>query len=263
MKAYRITGTDIQPLPLVSAYRKGDVAADAYRRQAAGEIPKSDLNLSTCRFVRTILLDDGRFGRLASDEGSLLTVLLSGELTLTMRGGATARLVPGDVFLVDEESASLLGVDAHGACRLLQAGVLPDWPGPGGEILSPGTIVHRNGEPKFTKIVKGDDDLAYFAPDWNPFPAMPGAWSESHQVLGLRFMCWEDGFLDWHPEVVNNFGIILSGELELEVSGDGAAHVFHAGDICVAEDRTGVGHIDRCRGLVHVCLFVLDDEHLW
>jgi len=28
--------------------------------------------------------------------------------------------------------------------------------------------------------------------------------------------CWENGCIDWHPEVVNNLAIFLSGELELE-----------------------------------------------
>jgi hypothetical protein len=77
-------------------------------------------------------------------------------------------------------------------------------------------------------------------------------------------MCWEDGFIDWHPEVVNNLAIFLSGELELESGGGGGAiEVFHAGDVCLAQDRTGEGHIDRTRGVTHVALIVVETENLW
>jgi len=32
-----------------------------------------------------------------------------------------------------------------------------------------------------------------------------------------------NGCIDWHPEVVNNLAIFLSGELELEASGEFAS----------------------------------------
>jgi hypothetical protein len=52
--------------------------------------------------------------------------------------------------------------------------------------------------------------------------------------------------------------------MEMEVGGGGGAvEVFHAGDICLAEDRTGEGHIGRFRGVVHVVIMVVETENLW
>ena len=56
----------------------------------------------------------------------------------------------------------------------------------------------------------------------------------------------------------------LKVELEIETEGRGGGiEVFRAGDICLAEDRAGGGHIDRTRGATHVGLLVLETEDLW
>ena len=265
MKTYQIVGgTDIKVLPLLSAYRKGDVPAEFYIKQATGETPRVVPDLRPGRFVRTILLEDGSFSGLASDSGSLLTFVISGTLTLTAGSGQTVKLSPGDLFLVDKIGASHISVHASDTCRLVQVGVNPDWPGPEATAQNPGTLTPRvDGEIKIKRVIKGDDDLAYYREFPELFSGSPNEWSVSRPVAGLRFMCWEDGFIDWHPEVVNNLAIFLSGELELEASGDRVANVFHAGDICLAQDRTGVGHVDRCRGATHVALIVMDTEQLW
>lgn len=267
MKAHQITGgPEIRPLPLLSAYRKGDVDAELYRKQAAGEAERVVPDLRVARFVRTIALDDGKFTGLADDQsGSLLTFVISGEVTLAS-GGGTATLVPGDLFLVDEANASRVDVKVRGDCRLVQVGVEPDWPGPGATIQNPGAQTPRdNGEITIKRVYKGDgdDDLAYYRDFPELFAGPRNQWSESRPGAGMRFMSWEDGFLDWHPEVVNNFAMILAGEIELQTSGDRVTHFYHAGDICLATDKTGVGHVDCCRGYTHVALVVMDDEHLW
>ena len=70
--------------------------------------------------------------------------------------------------------------------------------------------------------------------------------------------------MDAHPCVTNQLAIALAGEMEMEVGGGGGAvEVFHAGDICLAEDRTGEGHIGRFRGVVHVVIMVVETENLW
>jgi hypothetical protein len=150
-------------------------------------------------------------------------------------------------------------------CRLVQIGVSPDWPGPDAKLQPPGTHNPRSSsEPNLKRVLRDDDDQAYFVEFPELFAAPANSWSSMRPVAGFRFMCWEDGVLDWHPEVINNFGIFLSGEMEIETGGRGGGiEVFHAGDICTAEDRTGVGHIDRCRGMTHVACIVLDTEHLW
>jgi hypothetical protein len=269
MKALRITAhadeIQIRPLPLPSLYRKGDVPAEFYRRQASGETPKAEQNLSPTSFVRTIVVPDGRFTRLASAPGALLTLVICGELSLTTGAGQATNLVSGDLFLVDADSASRIVPSARGNCRLIQLGVAPDWPGPNATPQSPGTLTPRLGnEPNIKHLYQGKDDRTYFSGFPQLFPAPPNEWSAPRPAAGFRFMCWEDGFIDWHPEVINNLAIFLSGELELESGGGGGAiEVFHAGDVCLATDRTGEGHIDRARGAVHVALIVIETEQLW
>jgi len=265
MKTYQIVGgPDIKVLPLLSVYRKGDAPAEFYRKQATGETPRVVPDLRPGRFVRTILLEDGSFSGLASDSGSLLTFVISGTLTLTAGSGQTVTLSPGDLFLVDKIGASHISVHASDTCRLVQVGVNPDWPGPEATAQNAGTLTPRvDGKITIKRVIKGDDDLAYYREFPELFSGSPNEWSASRPVAGLRLMCWEDGFIDWHPEVVNNLAIFLSGELELEASGDRVTNVFHAGDICLAQDRTGVGHIDRCRGVTHIALIVMDTEQLW
>jgi hypothetical protein len=268
MKAVGISahadGIQVRPLPIPSLYRKGDVPAEFYRRQASGEAPKADLNLLPAAFLRTIIVPDGKFTKLASERGALLTFVICGELSVTSSAGQTTNLVSGDVFLVDADSASRIVPTARGNCRLVQLGVAADWPGPDAKPQSPGTLTPRRGnEPKIKHLYQGKDDRTYFSAYPQLFPAPPNEWSVPRTPVGFRFMCWEDGFIDWHPEVINNLAIFLSGELELESGGDRVIEAFRAGDVCLASDRTGEGHIDRARGAVHVALIVFDPEYLW
>src|SRR5580704_5431939 len=104
MKAVGISahadGIQVRPLPIPSLYRKGDVPAEFYRRQASGEAPKADLNLLPAAFLRTIIVPDGKFTKLASERGALLTFVICGELSVTSSAGQTTNLISGDVFLV-------------------------------------------------------------------------------------------------------------------------------------------------------------------
>jgi hypothetical protein len=269
MKAVHISasadGLQVRPLPLPSVYRKGDAPAEWFRRQASGEIPKAEQNLSPAAFVRTIIVPDGKFTQLASAPGALLTIVVCGELSLATGAGQATSLVSGDVVLVDADSSSRIVPTARGQCRLIQLGVAADWPGPDAQLQVPGTLNPRRGnEPNIKHLYQGKDDRTYFADFPQLFPAPPNEWSAPRVPTGFRFMCWEDGFIDWHPEVINNLAIFLSGELELESGGGGGAiEVFRAGDVCLATDLTGEGHIDRARGATHVALVVMETEDLW
>lgn len=267
MRSFQISkqlgAISVQPLPVPSAYRKGDVPAEFYRKQATGETPRTEMNLKRARFVRTIRLKNGGFADLASGTGALLTTVVTGGLTLQDGRGPAIQLVPGDLFLLHAENIAEIGVAAQDNCCLVQIGVTPDWPGPDATLQAPGTSTPRTGAPTIKRVYKGDDDLSYFRAFPEFFSAPENTWSEPRTIRGFRFMCWEDGFIDWHPEVINCLAIFLSGELELETSGDRAAEIFRTGDICLAEDRTGVGHIDRCRGATHALLLVTDDETSW
>ena len=269
MKALRITAhadaIRVGPLPLPSLYRKGDIPAEFYRRQATGEAPKAQQNLSQAAFLRTIIVLDGKFTRLASAPGALLTFVVCGELSVATGTGQATNLVTGDVFLVDADSSSRIVPNARGNCRLIQLGVAADWPGADARLQDPGTLTLRRGnKPNIKHLYQGKDDRTYFSEFPQLFPAAPNEWSPPRATAGFRFMCWEDGFIDWHPEVINNLAIFLSGELELESGGGGGAiEVFRTGDVCLATDRTGEGHIDRARGATHVALIVIETENLW
>jgi hypothetical protein len=113
-------------------------------------------------------------------------------------------------------------------------------------------------------MVKGADDKSYFH-DFGILFEESGKWSAITPLIGFRFIAMaEDTFIDWHPEIVNNLVIVMSGALELEVGGGGGAvEIFRQGDICLAEDRTGEGHIDRMHGTVQVAVLIVDDRDLW
>ena len=271
MKAFHITaqadgGCAAQPLPLPALHRKGEAPAEFFRQQASGEIPRADLNLAPTRFIRRIRLDDGPVRNLASGDGALLTFVISGRLTLAGALGEPLSIEPGDLFLMDSAVAGSLDASAEGRCLLIQSGVEGNWPGPEARILDDGTIVPRTSDgPNIKRVLKDVDERAYFADFPELFGAAPAnMWADTRSLKGLRFMSWEDGFLDWHPEVINCLAIVLAGELELETRGrNGGIEVFRAGDVCMAEDRTGEGHIDRTRGVMQVALFVLEDDLRW
>jgi hypothetical protein len=54
-------------------------------------------------------------------------------------------------------------------------------------------------------------------------------------------------FKDWHPAPRCQYVITLSGQVEIEI-GDGTKRRFGPGDIMLADDTTGRGHISRVVG---------------
>jgi hypothetical protein len=267
VKAVRITA-DVNgtyhsaPLALPTAHRKGVVSAEGYR---SGSIPRANFNPNPADSLRAIVLSDGKFTGLASRAGTLLTFVISGDLTLSVDSSQPCHLGPGDILLTDGQSSSV-PIDARNQCRLVQMGVPADWPGAGAEVQQPGTLIPRppGRVPKLKRIYKGKGDRAYFTEFSELFPEALNEWGTPHAITGFRLLCWENGSMDWHPCVTNQLAIALAGEMEMEVGGGaGASEVFHAGDICLAEDRTGEGHIGRFRGVVHVVIMVVETEHLW
>src|SRR5438445_57549 len=158
MRAFQIRAqadgaVEIQPLPLPSLHRKGDASAEYFRQQARGEVPKAEQNLSPSSFFRTIRFDDGDIDNLASEPGSLLSIMICGRLTLE----------PGDVFLAESAALSKVRTAAKDRCRLVQIGVSPDWPGPDAKLQPPGTHNPRSSSgPNLKRVLRDDDDQAYF-----------------------------------------------------------------------------------------------------
>jgi len=271
MKAVRVTlqpdGTlAILPLPLPSMHRKGETSADRYRKQSTGEMPRGNtFDPIQSDFLRAIALSEGKFTGLAGQPGSLLSIVLSGDLTLVAGPSQTSTLEAGDILLTDGDTSSQVTLDVRSPSRLVQIGVNPDFPGPDAKIQPPGTINPRAGsEPNIKRIYKGEDDRAYFTEFAELFPSEADKWSTPRRISGFRMLYWEDGWTDYHPCVISQIGIFSSGELEMEVGGGGGAkQIFRAGDLCLAEDRTGEGHLNRIRGGVHSINIVIETEDLW
>lgn len=97
-----------------------------------------------------------------------------------------------------------------------------------------------------TRIYTGDDGQSHFETLRIPLeeqtygfisaflPARGVAFRENH----------ENQFIDFHVAPRRQFVINLSGEVELE-TGLGEKHRLGPGDILLADDTTGVGHISR------------------
>jgi hypothetical protein len=272
MKAVRVTALKdgsltIAPLPLPTVHRKGDTSAERYRQQSRGEVPRGNyFNPIPSNFLRAIVLSDGKFKGLAAGQaGSLLSFVISGNVTLIAGPSQTSELQPGDILLTDAKSSLEVTLDARNQGRLLQLDVAADWPGPEAEIQGPGTINPREGTaPNVKRVYKGKDDKAYFTEFAELFPSVSDRWSNPVKIAGFRMLCWEDGWMDYHPCVINQIGIVASGELEVEVGGGGGAkQVFRAGDLCLTEDRTGEGHRNRVSGAMHTTNLVIETENLW
>ena len=67
-------------------------------------------------------------------------------------------------------------------------------------------------------------------------------------VTGIAFRVSPPGYvLDWHCAPRRQYSISLSGTAEIEV-GDGKVARIGPGDVVLAEDLTGQGHITRVVG---------------
>jgi hypothetical protein len=128
MKAVRVSAEqdrtlNIVPLALPTAHRKGEASAERYRQQSKGQLPRGNsFNPLPSDFLRAIVLSDGRFGGLASQPGSLLSFVISGNVTLIAGPSQTCQLGPGDILLTDEKSSPHVALDVRSQSRLLQIG---------------------------------------------------------------------------------------------------------------------------------------------
>jgi len=72
-----------------------------------------------------------------------------------------------------------------------------------------------------------------------------GFLSARHPVNNLIFRHTSADYdFDWHNAPQRQYIVILEGGLDIEI-GDGTRRRFGAGDILLAEDTTGQGHISR------------------
>jgi hypothetical protein len=105
--------------------------------------------------------------------------------------------------------------------------------------------------PKIWRVYSGADGQSHIAElplAMRPFVDTEGAHGEAgptQPVSGLTFRVSPPGYvLNWHCAPRRQYSISLSGMTEIEV-GDGTVVRLGPGDVVLAEDLTGQGHITR------------------
>jgi quercetin dioxygenase-like cupin family protein len=97
----------------------------------------------------------------------------------------------------------------------------------------------------------GRSHLAEIALEMKPFVDVEGMRGEGtplQHATGIAFRTAPPGYvLDWHCAPRRQYSITLSGAAEIEV-GDGTIARLGPGDVLLAEDLTGQGHITRVIG---------------
>ena len=115
---------------------------------------------------------------------------------------------------------------------------------------------------RVTRLYTGSDQRSHFE-DFDiemDDRGLIGHLSARHPVGSLIFR-YTTGDYDyqWHNAPERQYIVILEGQLDVEI-GDGTRRVFGPGDIVLAEDVTGQGHISRAvNGQPRRSLFITVD----
>ena len=100
---------------------------------------------------------------------------------------------------------------------------------------------------RVTRLYTGADQQSHFEDfdiDMDDH-GLIGHLSARHAVKSLIFRHTDSNYdYSWHNAPERQYIVILEGGLDVEI-GDGTRRVFGAGDILLAEDVTGQGHISR------------------
>jgi hypothetical protein len=108
--------------------------------------------------------------------------------------------------------------------------------------------------PKIWRVYSGSNGQSHIVEmplAMQPFADTEGAHGEGtpmQPVTGIVFRVSPPGYLlDWHCAPRRQYSVSLSGTAEIEV-GDGTVARLGPGDVLLAEDLTGQGHITRVVG---------------
>jgi quercetin dioxygenase-like cupin family protein len=108
--------------------------------------------------------------------------------------------------------------------------------------------------PKIWRVYSGKDGQSHIEEvelAMKPFVDVEGAYGEAsptQTATGSTFRVFPPGYvLDWHCAPRRQYSISLSGVAEIEV-GDGTVARIGPGDVVLAEDLTGQGHVTRVVG---------------
>ena len=95
---------------------------------------------------------------------------------------------------------------------------------------------------KVTRLFTGSDGKSHFE-NLNSSCGDIGHLSDMVKATGVIFRETQYNY-GWHNAPQRQYIVMLDGEVDIE-TGDGARRVFRTGDIILAEDITGQGHISR------------------
>src|SRR6188474_1455199 len=108
--------------------------------------------------------------------------------------------------------------------------------------------------PTIVRVYTGDDGRSHLEEvtlALQPFIDTEGAYGEGtplQPATGISFRVAPLGYvLNWHCAPRRQYSITLSGEAEIQV-GDGTVVRVGPGDVLLAEDLTGRGHVTRSVG---------------
>lgn len=100
---------------------------------------------------------------------------------------------------------------------------------------------------KVVRLYTGPDNKSHFEDIQVPLAdaGKTGFLSERVKATGVIFRITTGEYnYDFHPAPRRQYVVNLEGEVEIEV-GDGTRRILRTGDILLAEDTTGQGHISR------------------
>ena len=105
----------------------------------------------------------------------------------------------------------------------------------------------KGGTMRVVRLYTGPDNKSHFEDIQIPLKdaGKVGFISELYKATGVVFReTTGDYNYDFHPAPRRQYVVNLEGEVEIEV-GDGTRRILRTGDILLAEDTTGQGHISR------------------
>lgn len=100
---------------------------------------------------------------------------------------------------------------------------------------------------KVVRLYTGPDNKSHFEDIQVPLAdaGKTGFLSERVKATGVIFRITTGEYnYDFHPAPRRQYVVNLEGEVEIEV-GDGTRRILRTGDVLLAEDTTGQGHISR------------------
>ena len=93
------------------------------------------------------------------------------------------------------------------------------------------------------RIYTGDDGQSHFE-DLDAFtePVRRIATKPGEDLVFRRSL--ENSFSDWHNPSRRQYLFVIDGRMEVSVE-DGSSRIFQPGDVLLAEDMTGQGHVTK------------------